>query len=208
MNVHQSSHRRASGFTLLELIVVIAVIAALAALLVPAAGQIFERGRVAKCTNNLRQTGMLIHAAAMDNNGAYPEIENDPENPIHDSAEGEVQTLRELVEARGGTAAILQCPSDLEAKLARQKNGGTTSFFELKGSSFEWYPYYEGENVNAVQRYGRMGVRTLPPSRVRLLMDYAEHGEGPHSRTITGSKMHVFYADGNVRDVLLAKEQK
>ena len=142
----------------------------------------------------------------MDNNGTYPEIENDRENPIHEEERGTVQTLRELVENRGGTAELLKCPSDVQATLAHMKNGGSSSYFAAKGSSYEWYPYYEGENVNAVNRYGRMGIRTLPPNQVRLLMDYAENGEGPHRRSATGSKMHVFYADGSVRDVVLMKE--
>jgi prepilin-type N-terminal cleavage/methylation domain-containing protein len=208
MNTSQITRRRRSAFTLIELVVVIAIIASLVTLLMPAIGQMFERGRETKCTNNLRQIGMLIQGAAMDNNGVYPEIENDRENPIHDEEQGTVQTLRELVEARGGTVDLVKCPSDIQSTLAHSKNGATTSYFEAKGSSYEWYPYYEGENVNAVNRYGRMGIRTLPPSQVRLLMDYAENGEGPHGRSVTGSKMHVFYADGSVRDVLLTKTVK
>ena len=201
--------RRRSGFSLLELVVVIAIIAALTALLAPAATQMFERGRSATCMNNLRQIGMLIHSAALENNGAYPQIENDPEDPIHsEEKDGKVWTMRELVEDRGGTIEILKCPSDVQAKLAHNKNGSVTSYFEGKGSSYEWYPYYEGENVNAVKRYGRFGVRTLPPSQVRLLMDYAENGEAPHSRSLTGSTMHAFYGDGSVRKVVLTKETK
>jgi prepilin-type N-terminal cleavage/methylation domain-containing protein len=207
MNMNAFSRRRA-GFTLLELLVVIAIIAALASLLAPAATQMFERGRSATCMNNLRQIGMLVHSAALENNGAYPQIENDPEDPIHSEEDGKIWTMRELVEDRGGTIEILKCPSDVQAKLAHVKNGSVTSYFEGKGSSYEWYPYYEGENVNAVKRYGRFGVRTLPPSQVRLLMDYAENGEAPHHRSLTGSTMHVFYGDGSVRNVVLTKETK
>jgi len=37
-------------------------------------------------------------------------------------------------------------------------------------------------------------------------MDYAENGEAPHNRSAESSSMHVFYADGSVRTVVLTKD--
>ena len=199
-----SSH----GFTLIELLVVIAIIATLATLLLPVTGQILDKVHSTKCANNLRQLGIVIQTAASQNNGAFPNIENDPQNPIHQASDGKVWTMRELVKEHGGSIELLKCPADLRAQLYHGKNSpGTRSYFEGKGSSYEWYPLYEGENINAPRRLMFGTVRTLPLSRVRLLMDYAESGEAPHSRSAEGSSMHVFYGDGSVRTVPLIKKQ-
>jgi len=48
------------GFSLIELLVVIAIIAILAALLVPAVSNAVERGRMAKCTSNVRQMAVAL----------------------------------------------------------------------------------------------------------------------------------------------------
>ena len=203
------SLRAQRAFTLIELLVVIAIIAMLATLLFPVGNKVIDTLHDTKCSSNLRQLGTIIQTAATDNDNNYPNIENDPQNPIHKPEDGKVWTLPELMKAQGVTLDVLKCPADLRAKLFHSKSGeGTTSYFEAKGSSFEWYPLYEGEKVSAPRRFGFGDrPRTYPPSRVRLLMDYAENGEAPHNRSAESSSMHVFYADGSVRTVVLTKDQ-
>ncbi len=209
--MHSLSNRtNTRAFTLLELLVVIAIIGTLASLLFPVTAKVIDQLHGVKCNNNLRQLGMIIRTSAGDNANGYPRIENDPQNPIHTEEDGKIWTLPELVKAYGGSADILKCPADLRSKLAQPKSSTEgMSYYEAKGSSYEWYPYYEGENINAPRRLtGRGGdnFRVIPPNRVRLLMDYAESGEAPHDRSPESSTMHSVYADGSVRKVVLVKQ--
>ena len=68
----RNSNRRA--FTLLEMLVVIGAIAVLAAVSLGIASSAVERGRQAKCMNNLRQigTGMLNFSSEQDNDLQLP----------------------------------------------------------------------------------------------------------------------------------------
>lgn len=65
---------RKTGFTLIELLVVIAIIAILAAILFPAFATAKERGRQAKCINNLKQLSVAFQQYVDENGGRTPKL--------------------------------------------------------------------------------------------------------------------------------------
>ncbi|MCC7191504.1 MAG: DUF1559 domain-containing protein [Phycisphaeraceae bacterium] len=64
--------RRYTGFTLVELLVVISIIALLIALLLPALGKARETTRATVCSNNLHQLGIGMHSYAADHQDSLP----------------------------------------------------------------------------------------------------------------------------------------
>jgi prepilin-type N-terminal cleavage/methylation domain-containing protein/prepilin-type processing-associated H-X9-DG protein len=70
------------GFTLVELLVVVAVISMLFALLATALTTAKEKGRSAKCVNNLRQISLLMLMYSHENSGFIPSLTS--ASPNHD----------------------------------------------------------------------------------------------------------------------------
>jgi prepilin-type N-terminal cleavage/methylation domain-containing protein/prepilin-type processing-associated H-X9-DG protein len=61
-----------SGFTLVELLVVVAIVAVLAAVIFPVMNAARERARQTKCFNNMKQLGIAVRLYAEDWDGTFP----------------------------------------------------------------------------------------------------------------------------------------
>ncbi len=75
------SHQRPStGFSLIELLLVVAVIAVLAVLSFPVINQVTTKSQLVKCIGNFRFLGMALGGYAGDHNGEYPFPNDNREN--------------------------------------------------------------------------------------------------------------------------------
>lgn len=71
------STNRASGFTLVEMLVVIAVIAVITGIAAPAYLDAMARSRQTQCISNLKQLGMALAMYGQDNEGFLPPYSNE-----------------------------------------------------------------------------------------------------------------------------------
>jgi prepilin-type N-terminal cleavage/methylation domain-containing protein len=134
------------AFTLVELLVAMAILAVLATLASPAIGLAIERGRSAKCVNNLRQIGVAVQQYAADNDYRFPAIETDPPSLPDDLPDK--GTALELLGPYDVTQETLTCPTD----------AATARVVEKHGTSYHFSPVLQDETPVSVKIYSRRGT--------------------------------------------------
>jgi len=131
-----------SGFTLIELLVVISIIAMLVALLLPSLKQAREASKRTVCANQLRQTGIMLHAYAHNFKETIPPwaIKNVAANTYWEIEKSKVTSgwihLGLLYSLNySSTSKVFICPNQTESPIVTQYGFGGVNW----GNAGYWY---------------------------------------------------------------------
>ncbi|MCI0597373.1 MAG: type II secretion system GspH family protein [candidate division Zixibacteria bacterium] len=182
-----------SAFTLVELLVVMAIVAILTAILVPALGDVRERGRRTQCLNNIRQIGLAIEYYKDDHDGYYPIA---PPNAPYDFGDKNVYMNVLASNYFFSNFGVFRCPSN--------KNG---QFMNLRTNSLGDRMDYE---MNSGVWGKKAGENQYMPASVVVLYDfpppnwfgYAVEPNCPHP---SSGGVNAYFADGHTAWLLPAE---
>ncbi|MEM9418014.1 MAG: prepilin-type N-terminal cleavage/methylation domain-containing protein [Planctomycetota bacterium] len=191
---------RRSGFTIIELLVVISIIALLIGLLLPVLSGARQSAQRVTCSSNLRQLGIVMESYTQDFDGVFPVARPIPspfptlstDAPLHEVLSYYVQT-GEAPE----TNRVYQCPDD-------------DTVYPLAGMSYKYEPHIAGATLPDILSRSFVERMGWNASYIRILSDF-DGEDGPEGGSVffleDGSdlfvpkrhfKRNLLFADGHV----------
>lgn len=206
---------RRSGFTLVEILVVVSIIALLIAVLLPGLRRAREQAKLAVCASNLRQIGTCIHLYANENSGYIPrgpepvgdedfEARNLATNQLwigtYSPHPRQYNGMGQLLTSTTRQAEHFFCPADDNFNLWEEwPKVGTDE------RAYGSYLYRQLDHLPASAadgRLDRMGTNHIGARRVRveaMALDTNSLGPGPFGHTNhRGREVNILFRDGSV----------
>jgi prepilin-type N-terminal cleavage/methylation domain-containing protein len=147
-----------TGFTLVELLVVISIIAMLLGILMPALNAARRSAYKTGCKQNLHGCGIAFRMYLDDNRNIMPIIYNMPNSTVQQDPNS-VSLPGVLGKYLSGKEA-LKCPAD-------RLPGKNTTFFASEGSSYEYNNWLGGQTIEKSRIAQKFGT-----NEVWMLRDY------------------------------------
>ncbi|MBR6022192.1 MAG: type II secretion system protein [Kiritimatiellae bacterium] len=179
-----------SGFTLVEILVVLAVMALLATILIPSVTSGLARARRARCLNNLKAMGGVLTAYGADHRGKMPNV----------GSGADYETLTEMIKGLYEdeyleSLELLACPTDTGRTPCR--GADAESFTTSANCSYAYFAGY-----NPLKAGGDLNQWPLMCDRARGGLKAALTDADNH-----GAKMrNAVYLGGNTATLRTAED--
>lgn len=209
----------ATGFTLIEMLVVIALVATLAAMLFPVFASARERARQSSCASNLRQIGLAMAQYAPDYDGLYP-YGADPldknvnfrgVDPTTDPVLKDIPYLQQTLAPYTKAPAVWRCPDDTGFDVLEEWGNSTTgeavmlpahpSAYAAFGTSYIYNTEFAIQHkLFAASGYNGRNEE-VSPTDIAILSDIsgAWHGSSDADGGIGGYAYMTLLGDGHVK---------
>ncbi|MDF3131091.1 type II secretion system protein [Kiritimatiellaeota bacterium B1221] len=231
MNTYRKPSVNQSGFTLIEMLVVIAIIALLITMISAATGKALEKSRRTACASNLHGLAQGLLVYAMDHNGYFPKYRPDS-NAWPWAGEWATEDYSTFYENYIGDKRTYYCPSDLRIRPLSEGGRGAPYFPEKNPGDWRRntsYNYFGGMSAwnneardhTGNKRGGYQNLSDIPnASSSTLIADIMMLGKSIPSdfsaspekewnhpgKTIASSGGNLGYADGHVAWVTVGNE--
>ena len=199
MNVHRT-RRRASGFSIVDLLVTIGIVALLAAVLLPALAAAKKKSSRINCVSNLKQVNIAFRLWEGDNGDKYPmQVVLTNSETMKLVTNGNAYLLWQTMSNELSTPKILHCPDDKQRTNAMSFSQGFSDanisyFFSL--DAVETYPQMilDGDDNLAVDGARvKPGILILGTNRTIAWTKERHKGAG-----------NIGMADGSAQQVTIA----
>jgi len=160
-----------SGFTLIEILVVLAITAVLAGLAFPAFQRVKVNARAATCTANLKNLGAGLGLYLIDHDDVFPTLA-----PARADFSDLTPTIDTVLLEYVGAIDVFRCPADRD------------QLFETSGTSYFWNSTLNGQHA------ARLNFLGLVKDDVGIPV--ISDKENFHQRR--GDEVNILYADGHI----------